>query len=93
MHSLFKFTDFLVPALAFYIFLEIYSFHHLKIFSCFFLNLFIWLHWLFVAAYEIFSYGIRDLVPWPRLESGPSTLGTESPSPWTTREVLSFFKE
>ena len=64
-------------------------------------NLFIWLCWVFVAARRTFvgaceifncnlgtlSYGMRDLVPSPRIEPGPPALGAQSLSHWPTREV------
>ena len=34
-----------------------------------------------------FSCGKQDLIPWPRIESGPRVGSTESYSHWTTREV------
>ena len=33
------------------------------------------------------SYGMWDLVPWPGLEPGPSALGAQILSHWTTKEV------
>ena len=48
---------------------------------CFvFIWLFIWLHWVLVAACEI-------SVPWPGVESGPLALGARSLSHWISREV------
>ena len=47
-----------------------------------------------VAACRIFSYNIQtlscstwDLFPWPGIEPVPPTLGVQSLSHWTTREV------
>ena len=56
-----------------------------------FIYLSIWLGWIFIAAYGIFSYSLQDLVPWPGLEPGPLALGTQSVSHWTTGEVLQHF--
>ena len=51
-------------------------------------SLFIWLHWVFVAALGIFSCGMWDLVPWQGSNPGPlPALGAQSLSQWTTREV------
>ena len=36
--------------------------------------LFIWLHRVLVAAFKMFSCGMWDLVPWPRIEPGPPAL-------------------
>ena len=33
------------------------------------------------------SCGMRDLVPWPRIETGPPALGARSLNHWTAREV------
>ena len=59
-----------------------------------FLYLFIWLCQVLVAKHGIFrcgmwtlSCGMWDLVPWPRIEPRPCTLGTQSPSHRTTKEV------
>ena len=41
-------------------------------------------------AHGIFSWGMWDLVPWPRIELGTPWLGVQSLSLWTTREVPSF---
>ena len=45
--------------------------------------LFIWLHWVFIAACEIFiaargifSCSMRDLVPRPGIQPGPPALGS-----------------
>ena len=65
--------------------------------NCVFLKnvyLFIWLLPSLVAACKIFylsfgmqtlSWGLWDLVPWPRIEPRPFALGARSPSHWTTR--------
>ena len=59
-----------------------------------FLYLFIWLCQVLVAKHGIFrcgmwtlSCGMWDLVSWPRIVPRPCTLGTQSPSRWTTKEV------
>ena len=58
--------------------------------------IFIWFHQVLVAACGIFdlccgrrtlSCNMWDLVPWPGIEPGPSALGAQSLSHWTTREV------
>ena len=49
--------------------------------------LFIWLHWVLVGAFGIFSWSMWDLVPWPGIEPGPPALGAWSLSHWTSREV------
>ena len=54
---------------------------YLFIFKYLFIYLFIYL-----AALGL-SCGMRDLVPWPGIESGPPALGAQSLSHWTTREV------
>ena len=46
---------------------------------------------LFSCGMRTLSWGMWDLVPWPRLEPGPPALGAQSLSHWTTREVLSLF--
>ena len=51
------------------------------------LFLFIWLHWVLVAAYKIFSCGMWGLIPWPGIEPRCPVLGAWSVSHWTTREV------
>ena len=38
----------------------------------------IWLHWVLVAAGEIFSCGMWDLVSSPGIEPGPPALGAPS---------------
>ena len=50
--------------------------------------LFIWLHWVLVTARGLLACHMWDLGPWPRIEPGPPALGAQSPSHWTTREVL-----
>ena len=59
--------------------------------------LFIWLHWLLVAACGIFSCsmwtlrcGLWDLVPQPGIKLRTPALGTWSLSHWTTSEVPVF---
>ena len=52
--------------------------------------LLIWLCWVLVAAWEIFSSEMWDLVPWPGIEPRPPALGAQSLSHWTTREVPVF---
>ena len=58
----------------------------------FFFNfyLFIWLHWVLVAACGIFNlcWDMWDLVSRPGIEPGPPALGAQSLSHQTTREVL-----
>ena len=62
----------------------------------FFLNkifiLSIWQYPVLVAAHRTLdlSCGMWDLVPWLGIEPGPPALGAQSPSHWTTREVLYF---
>jgi len=41
-----------------------------------------------LVAHGIFHCDRWDLVPQPRIEPGHPTLGAQSPSPWTTREVF-----
>ena len=55
----------------------------------FFKSLFIWLHWVLVAAHELFNlvWGVQDLVPWPGVKPRPPSLGVWSLSHWTTWEV------
>ena len=55
-----------------------------------------WLCWVSVTIHGIFScdmqtlsYGMWDLVPWPRIEPGPPTLGAQSLNHWTTKDVPS----
>ena len=45
-----------------------------------------------VAAFGIFSYGMRDLVPWPGIKPRLPALGAWSLNCWTTREVPGLFK-
>ena len=49
--------------------------------------LFIWLHWILVAAGRIFSCGMWNLVPQPGIKPRPPALGAWSPSHWATRKV------
>ena len=57
--------------------------------------LFIWLHWVLVVVYGIFTLpcGMRNLllwqnlVSWPGIEPGIPSLGTWGLNHWTTREV------
>ena len=49
--------------------------------------LFIWLHWVLVAAHVIIGCGMWDLVPRPGMEPEPTALGVWSLSHWTTGEV------
>ena len=51
--------------------------------------LFIWLIQVLVAALGIFDLrcGVRDLVPWPGIKSGPPALEAWSLSHWTTGKV------
>ena len=49
--------------------------------------LFIWLHWILVAAGRIFSCGMWNLVPQPGIKPRPPALGAWSPNRWTTRKV------
>ena len=51
-----------------------------------FIYLFIWLHWVLVAACNL-QCSMRDLVPWPGIEPRPPALGAQSLCHWTTREV------
>ena len=57
--------------------------------SAFFFNvyLFIWLCQVLVAACGIFHCSIWDLVSWPGIEARLPTLGAQSLSRWTTREI------
>ena len=50
-------------------------------------HLFIWLHWILRAACGIFSCGIWDLAPQPRIQLRPPALGAQSLSHWVTREI------
>ena len=40
--------------------------------------IFIWLHWVLAAAQGIFSGGMWVLVPWSKIEPGPTALGAWS---------------
>ena len=53
------------------------------------------MHWILIEAHRVFSSGMWPLrcsmwnqVLWPGTEPGPSALGVQSLSHWTTREVL-----
>jgi len=50
-------------------------------------KLYIWLCWVFVEAYRIFSCSMWDLVLWPGIKPKPLALGAWSLTHWTTREV------
>ena len=50
-------------------------------------QVFIWLHWVLVAAWGIFSCCMWDLVPWPGIELQTLALGAWSLSHRTTTEV------
>ena len=39
------------------------------------------------GMWDLFSWGMRDLVPWPGMKPGPPALGVWSLNHWTTREV------
>ena len=43
--------------------------------------------WTLRSRMQTLSCGMWDLVPWPRIEPRPPTLGARSLSHWTTREV------
>ena len=54
---------------------------------------FIWLPWVSTEEHRIFSYSMPtfscsmlDLVPQPGIEPGPSALGAQNLSHWTTRK-------
>ena len=84
------------PSLIF-IYLSIYLFIYLfiylallglscgtqDIFSCSMWDLF----FFFSCCMWILSCGMRDLVPWPGIESSPPVLGVQRLSHWTTKEV------
>ena len=42
---------------------------------------------ILVAACGVFSCGMRDLVPQPRITPGPPAMGAQNLCYWTTREV------
>ena len=46
---------------------------------------------IFVLAYEVFRFGIWDLVLRPGIKPGPPALEAQSLSYWTTREVPEFY--
>ena len=48
----------------------------------------LWYAGSLVMVFELFSYSMWDLVPWPGIKPGPRLLETWSLSHWTTREVL-----
>ena len=50
--------------------------------------IYMWLYQVLVAAHEIFSCSMWDLVSWPEIEPRPPALGALSLSHWTTGEVL-----
>ena len=58
-----------------------------------FFNLFVWLHSVLAESCEIFSCGMWDRVPWPRVEPGPPALGVQTLSHWTTRELPSYLSK
>ena len=51
--------------------------------SFLFLNIYIFtrLHWVLVATWEIFSWGMRDLIPWPGIEPHPTVFGVLATGP------------
>ena len=46
---------------------------------------------MFVSAYEVFRFGIWDLVLGPGIKPRPSALEARSLSRWTTREAPEFY--
>ena len=58
-------------------------------FICLSIYLHVWLCWVLVVVCRIFSCGMQGLVSWPWIKSGPPTLGAQSLSCWTPREVPS----
>ena len=46
---------------------------------------------VFIVACRIFSCGMWDLVPWPRIEPRPPALGARSLSHWTTISLNKIF--
>ena len=71
-------------------------FLHFFFFTVF--KIFIWLHWVLVAARRIFlaaacklAWGMWDLVPWPGIKPEPHVLEGWSLTHWATREVLAHF--
>ena len=57
------------------------------VFCLFKKKLYIWLCWVFVEAYRIFSCSMWDLVLWPGIKPKPYALGAWSLTHWTTRDV------
>ena len=43
-------------------------------------------HWVLVAAFRFFSFGMWELLPWPGIKSGPPVVGTRRLSHWTARK-------
>ena len=39
------------------------------------IHLFIWLHWVLVAACRSINYSLWDLIPWPMIEPGSPWIG------------------
>ena len=66
----------------------LHSMLDLVLFFFFSIYLFIWLHQGLVAACEIFSCSMQDLVPWPQIKPRPPALGAWSLSHWATKELL-----
>ena len=64
------------------------------VFFFFFFNIYIWLCWVLVLAFGIFSCCMRNVVPWPGIEPRPPALGAQSLTHLTIREVpfLEFWK-
>ena len=61
------------------------------IFKNVYFYVFIWLHWVLVAALWIFSRGTGMVnCVTPGIEPTPSTLGAWSLSLWTTREIPTY---
>ena len=52
---------------------------------------FFWLCQILVAAWEIFSCSLWDLVSWSGIKPRPSALGMWSLRDWTTREILVYY--
>ena len=63
----------------------IFFFFYFLIFIRFYL--FVWLHWVLVAACRISSCGMWDLGPQPGIKPRSPALGVQSLSHWTAREV------
>ena len=72
-----------------------YCTYFVNIFSHFVARLFIYLIMSFFFNVYLFTYfavpglscSMWDLIPWPGIEPGPPTLGAQSLSPWTSREI------